>query len=147
MTNELHVGFSGSRHGCSAEQLLRVHYILKDLAKPFSGYSTFWFHHGDCVGADAQVMREARAIGFKIYRHPPLDKSMVANTSYDETDPEFSYHGRNQRIVSRTSILVAAPYDRSQIGGTWWTIDCARRMKKPRIIVFRDGNIDREELA
>lgn len=133
-----HIGFSGTRLGMSERQSISV---LRLLTNRRIMVRENWFHHGNCRGADAQACEMARKLGFKIYRHPALDKTYDASCPYDETDPEYSYHGRNQRIVARTCGLIAAPHrSESSGGGTWWTINCARRMKKPRIIVFRDGS-------
>lgn len=142
MSTPDHIGFSGSRFGMTEQQSISVRNLLEERRHILS---QGWFHHGDCVGSDAQACEIARNLGYKIYRHPPLEKKMNANCPYDATDPEYSYHGRNQRIVKATSLLIATPRDNTGSGGTWWTIICARRMKRPRIIVLRDGTKITEE--
>jgi hypothetical protein len=133
------IGFTGTRQGMSPSQLERVRKLLE---LHFHGSKHSWFHHGDCIGADTQAREVAKAIGYQIHCHPPLDPSNRAWTEFDLRDPEYSYHGRNQRIVKACNSIIGAPLTYSNIGGgTWWTIDCARRMRKSRYIVFRDGEV------
>ena len=139
----INVGFTGTRKGMSPPQLLRVETIIEN---HFHGRPNSWFHHGDCIGADAEAREFAAYMGYQIHCHPPLDPSNRAWTPFDLRDPEYSYHGRNQRIVKQCDFLIAAPFQSvSEEGGTWWTINCARRLHKPRYIIFRDGSVLREE--
>lgn len=134
-----HIGYSGTRLGMAERQSISV---LRLLTSYHIMGEEMWFHHGNCRGGDDQSQAMARKLGYKIYRHPALSDVYDANCPYDASDAPFSYHGRNQRIVMRTGILIAAPYraNDSQGGGTWWTINCAIRMKKPVIVVHRDGS-------
>lgn len=146
MSLEDHVGFTGTRKGMSIPQTISVRGILLDRTLVIKPEGLRWFHHGNCIGADFEATLEALKFRYKIYRHPPLDRSMEAqDLHFDAEDPRYSYHGRNQRICMVSNTLIAAPYDLQQKGGTWWTINCARRIGLLRFIVHRDGSVIKEE--
>jgi hypothetical protein len=58
------IGFTGGRNGLTINQ--RV--ALRDMLVPYSGYE---FHHGDCVGSDAQAHGYAMRRGMRVILHPP----------------------------------------------------------------------------
>jgi len=140
-----HVGFSGSREGMSKRQLDIVrHWLLEICMYP---NAPIWFHHGDCIGADAEAHQIAKEYGYKIHLHPPLDPKYRANLGGECNIVEecWSYHGRNQRILKASQLLIATPKKvLSQGGGTWYTILKAIEWKIPRIVVDPDGNITKE---
>ncbi len=140
-----HVGFSGTREEMSRKQADEVYRILRQYYVDHYKGEDLWFHHGDCIGSDTLARLTATNLGYKVYRHPPLDDKFQAFTSYDATDPPYSYHGRNKRIVHACALLVATPlksYDGG--GGTWFTIKHARSINKPNIVIFRDGTVQAE---
>lgn len=141
-----HLGFSGTREGMSEAQLEKVKIILDDRRLLTQER---WLHHGLCIGADTQMHHLAKALRYKIWGHPPIDRRHYCvpdlKEECDYYDAPYSYHGRNQRILVEVRLLIATPLNNSGKGGTWWTINCARRMQKPRIIIHRDGSMLKEE--
>lgn len=143
-----HIGFSGSRLGMSAAQskfvydFLRQNYVDHYKEDP-------WFHHGLCIGSDQQAHTIAKGLGYKIHGHPPLDQKFTFQDfgllDFAVMDSAYSYHGRNQRINLASRILIATPYYKHQThGGTWYTINHARMIRKPHIVFHRDGEIQQE---
>lgn len=152
---EYHVGFTGTREGMTPNQKQFVSSALFAIItdKLHSG-STFWFHHGDCLGADDEACMMAKDFGYKIWRHPALkDAYRRAYTpandlgAFDATDQPYSYQGRNHRIVVKSQVLIAAPLTKHQHGGTWSTIDMARRVLKPLLITFHDNTWIEERIT
>jgi hypothetical protein len=139
---EYHVGYTGTRHGMSQPQKEFVSHALFALCTDpvfrNMSNSTFWFHHGDCVGGDDEATNMAREYGYKIYRHPPTES--VHNRAlqrFDATDLPYSYSGRNQRIAIRAQTMIAAPAPKSV--GTWNAIKHVRALFKPLLIVHQNG--------
>jgi hypothetical protein len=119
------------------------------------------FHHGDCVGADEQahdMMRVLRArywpLRVDIHIHPPGDhrarafcdaemdyRELMSVRVWDEKD----YLSRNRDIVDNTDLLIACPngYDFRSHGGTSYTIRYALRKKKPVVIIWPDGKVEK----
>lgn len=113
------VGFTGSRAGMSPGQLAALRVLLADAAE---------FHHGDCVGADAQAHGIALEMGVPIVLHPPSDARLRAYCAGAGMEmPEAPYLVRNRAIVNATDILVAAPDGPERVrSGTWATVRYAR---------------------
>ena len=53
---------------------------------------------------------------------------------------------RNKNIVIAATVMIAAPFELTQQehGGTWRTIDMARKAKRPLAIISRDGAMAKE---
>ena len=61
------VGFTGTRNGMTGQQNEAIRkWIAKN--KPSE------FHHGDCVGADAEAHDLFEGAGAEIYIHPPIKR-------------------------------------------------------------------------
>lgn len=141
MTN---IGFTGTRYGMSPEQRTRV---MIEVGKRADG--TVRGHHGDCVGADAEFHDIIRAFGnHELVVHPPLNDSDRAWRIGDESRPPLPYMKRNARIVSEADVMIAAPFemDEQERGGTWRTVQLARKAGRPLVIVWRDGTTKEERL-
>lgn len=132
------LGFTGTREGMTFEQLCEVELILL--------FEIDEAHHGDCIGADADLHRLARSAGLWIVGHPPIDPKLRAFCEFDEIWPEKQYLVRNVDIVICGDILLATPkeMEEQKRGGTWSTIRYAREIGKPRIIVWPNGEVERE---
>lgn len=130
-------GFTGTRHGMTEEQLQAV----IGLAFGFSE-----IHHGDCVGADFDMHRIARAGGRRIVAHPPSDPRLRAWSYANEVLPVKPYLDRNRDIVDASSFLIATPAEMTEQtkGGTWYTVRYARSQGKHIVIVWPDGAITHE---
>jgi hypothetical protein len=130
------IGFTGTRLGMTGRQQTTVSELLRDL----NGTAA---HHGDCVGADADFHRLARATGAWIVGHPPTDPRLRAFCDFDEERPPLPYLVRNEAIVTETDLLIAAPATATeeQTGGTWHTVRCARRVGRRVVIVWPNGTL------
>lgn len=99
------------------------------------------FHHGDCVGADAEA--HAIALGkVPITIWPPANESQRAFCKgAATTKPADDYLVRNRKIVQATERLIAAPkgFKEELRSGTWAAIRHARYIRKPVIIIWPSG--------
>lgn len=123
------VGFTGTRSGMNPRQLDELTEYLKDLLEDFPSVV---FHHGGCVGADAQAHAIVKALGIPVMVHPAstVAKKWKANLE----KPYFAYEPkppleRNHDIVDLCDVLIAAPRtcDEEPRSGTWSTVRYARR--------------------
>lgn len=138
------VGFTGTRHGMTREQKDNLHWELFTLVRDYPSGADHEFHHGDCIGADAEACEIARNQGFKIHRHPPSDPSRQAFTEFDVDYPPIPYKDRNRRIVFLTQWLIACPdkYPWVQKGGTWYTYNhCVQQGSYKRHMVIEPSGI------
>jgi hypothetical protein len=136
------IGFTGTQRGMSLSQ----HDALRGfLLGATLGYENAEFHHGDCIGADAQAHDIAYSLRLSLVIHPPEDDKKRAwkgsTASAIRIFPVLDYRDRNRMIVSSTDLLVAAPkmFKEEQRSGTWMTIRMARIAKKPVFIIWPDG--------
>lgn len=137
-----HIGFTGTGRGMTPEQAV----ALTDLMRAFGDPAGLVGHHGDDLGADAGFDRKARWLGWGVVVHPPINEYRRAFCRSDEhRDPE-EYLVRNGVIVEQTVGLLAAPagFEEELRSGTWATIRCARRLGRPRVIIWPDGSTTRE---
>jgi hypothetical protein len=127
-----HIGFTGTRSGMSAVQKTAFAELLESLVPCV-------FHHGDCVGADSEAHLMARTLGISVVIHPPVKEDLRAfcEGASEERTPK-SYFARNRDIVNECSLLIATPYTNEETsGGTWYTINYAKRVKKTVAILQR----------
>lgn len=121
------VGFTGTSDGMT---LLQKTYLVSALAN----LGPEEFHHGDCVGADAEAHDIVRKEWprCKIVIHPPENDYKRAFKAGDEILEPRPYLVRNKAIVARCEELVAAPKTLAEElrSGTWATIRTARRCGK-----------------
>jgi hypothetical protein len=115
---------------------------------------SFWeFHHGDCVGADAQAVTQFKSIYSKpVISHPPINNALRAfvhkhYATVEVLEPK-SYLERNRDIVNATDILIAAPDGpEKRRSGTWSTVRYARKRGKTIYIAWPDGSVTHEKGA
>lgn len=126
----IHIGFSGTRHGMTDAQQTLLRTYLERGKRFIEG-----FHHGDCVGADAQAHAiAADVLGVdRIWIHPPSDPKYRAYCVSPNILPTEDYLKRDRNIVDATAGLVAAPKTphEERRSGTWYTIRYACKMQKP----------------
>jgi len=93
------------------------------------------FHHGDCIGADAEAHHIVRTFfpHVKIIGHPPVNESKRAFCTFDEVRPADEYLVRNRAIVMCSDLLVATPGEAEEQlrSGTWSTVRYARHCEIP----------------
>ena len=127
------IGFTGTQHGMTFLQKQKVAALLVGET----------FHHGDCIGSDAQAHRIARSKGFYIIKHPPLSTRKQAFCAADEEREPKPYLERNHDIVDEVDCMLAAPreYEEQLRSGTWATIRYTRKVGKPLAVIYPDGSI------
>lgn len=140
------VGFTGTRSGMTDTQAASVRQILHVLGDA-SPDKKLECRHGDCVGADAQFHASALSIGARVVVHPPLDPSDQAHcVDYFARRPPLPNMKRNREIVLASEFVIAAPYADKPVGkhpgGTWRTVDIARKERRSLVVCFRDGTVD-----
>lgn len=125
------LGFTGTRRGMTPAQVAFLEWY-------FETYNVTEFHHGDCVGADAEAHEIAdKVYGCKIVIHPPINETNRAFCVGDVLLPAEHYMTRNQDIVRDTNELVAMPATNQEVqrSGTWSTVRYARKGNKPVHVV------------
>ena len=132
-----HVGFSGTQLGMTESQLKTVSWLIRTQADIV--------HHGDCIGADAQVDSIANELGLIVVIHPPLDMKKRAFCESPYMREPKSYLARNQDIVEAVELLIAAPrgFREMRRSGTWATTRAAARARVATIIAWPNGGLGR----
>lgn len=127
-------GFTGTQLGMTYKQGERLLLLLKRL-------NTAEMHHGDCIGADAEVHVMCLDLGIRTVGHPPIVGDKRAFCSFDFEHPPLPYLERDNEIVQQSEVLFAAPKEaKEQLrSGTWATIRYARKKGLPIFIVRPDG--------
>jgi hypothetical protein len=130
------IGFTGTQQGMTATQMAALRQQLSDMRGAE-------FHHGDCIGADAQAHDIAVELGLIPVVHPPVDPSKRAFKPSTWRIAPLPYLSRNAVIVGDTEMLIAAPaeFKEKRRSGTWSTVRQAQRTLKPFIIIYPDGAI------
>lgn len=128
------VGVTGTREGMSQHQ--KEQFVIK-----FCELNVTEFHHGDCLGADAEAHDIVREFfpDVHIVCHPPISSYMRAYTKCDEMRAPKDYIPRDKDIVNETDYLIGAPLTDAEVirSGTWTTIRHARKTGKPHTILER----------
>jgi hypothetical protein len=141
-------GFTGTQKGMTGAQYRRIdEWLLLGLLYQNSKE----FHHGLCIGSDAQAHWIARRYGYRIIGHPPINRSKIdleCEANCDELMPPKEYLDRNTDIAKVSSILLAAPKEvEEQLcgSGTWATIRRGRKYSDFVSIVFPNGDTRHEQ--
>lgn len=127
------VGVTGTRDGMSQKQFSEVSAYLDTI-------NITEFHHGDCVGVDAEmheIIRD-RFPDAKIVIHPPQSDYLQAHCIGDESRKPAPYIERDQNNVNAVDHLIGIPltptYKRGS--GTWFTIEYAKKTgMEPKVIL------------
>lgn len=126
------IGFTGTQVGMSKKQKDILRLLLLEASE---------FHHGDCIGADAEADEIARGLNIPVVIHPPNNPSKRAFCAQpgDQVIRPLHYLDRNREIVEATHELIGAPRtDQEELrSGTWSTIRYARKKGKKVIILPR----------
>ena len=127
------VGFTGTREGMSQPQ--KEQFVVK-----LFELGVHEFHHGDCIGADADAHDIVREFfpNVKIVIHPPSKTRTQAFKKGDESRIPAPYITRDKAIVNDTEWLIGSPLGPEKIrSGTWTTIRHARKINKPHTVLDR----------
>ena len=125
------VGVTGTREGATEYQLNELRSVLTEL----KGTE---FHHGDCVGVDAEAAAIAKELGYKIVCHPPESNYLRAYFPADEMREPAGYLKRDRAIVDNVDVLIVVPLQMEwqAKGGTWYTHDYAKKTNKPYSVIW-----------
>lgn len=133
---ERRVGFTGTREGMTDDQRDQFTRMIID-RNPAE------FHHGDCIGADAEahaIVRECIP-RCEIVTHPPENPEYRAWCKGDREMEPAPYLVRNRHIVDAVDEMLAAPYEtHTRHGGTWSTVRYASRRAVPCLTIVPDGS-------
>jgi hypothetical protein len=133
-------GFTGTSEGMTKTQRAAFRALVIGLPR----FEVF--HHGDCVGADAQAHNTVRKrTDARIIVHPPAnDKARAFCKGASFTYESDEYLVRNRNIVNRCQHLIATPKGPEVLrSGTWSTVRYAKKIDRPLTIIYPDGEIQR----
>jgi hypothetical protein len=132
-TEMIHIGFTGTQKGMTQAQKEKLRWLLSNM-------HALYFHHGDCLGADAEAAAIARELNFRIVVHPPANRRHRAFLAGQEIRPTLPYLERNRQIAQECDLLIAAPSSCTEIrrSGTWATVRWARKLRKPIVFIYPD---------
>lgn len=140
----MNLGFTGTRHGLTWSQKVTLVTLLRRLND--TGHRVLVFRHGGCQGADVEAARIAREVcgpDASIFCHPGPDGDphQVDSGVDDEKLPGKTHFARNRDIVALSQAMVACPCDvsRQTRGGTWYTIDHARKAGVRVYLIWPSG--------
>lgn len=139
----LDVGFTGTQEGMTPEQKRMLLLILEM-------FPNSRFHHGCCVGADAQADEFAHDLGYEMHIHPPTKKDKIANLRRDITKDvvyEAKPYLKRNEDIARVDVLIACPKEKEmqQRSGTWSTVRRAQWQNTFAIVfIFPDGTLGLE---
>lgn len=138
----LRLGFSGTRHGMIAPQRFAFEAHMRSIKVAIGEW-----HHGDCVGSDAEGHRYIRKhhIMCLIHIHPPTDLKNRAHMDPDVYYLPKHFHERNEDIVDAVDEMIFTPgsMTEKENGGTWYTYRYAVKVGKPLTIISPLGKIQR----
>jgi hypothetical protein len=138
---EYSIGFTGTQIGMTGPQKRTFETIFDTRFKSH----LIHFHHGDCIGADAEAHEIARQYGtsVKIHIHPPINDSKRAFKKGDTYYEAKEYLDRNHDIVNSSDILIGTPRSQEEElrSGTWATLRYAKKNGKKYVIIYPDGQV------
>jgi hypothetical protein len=134
-------GVTGTRQGClDIAQAEGLYQAMHEQAGQHE-----WFHHGDCIGVDAQAHDIALEFDLRVHIHPPVGRRLRAFCQGAHLiSPPKPQMDRNRDIVVESDHLIVVPpgaehsFPRS---GTWATYRIARRLSIPTTIIYPGGAV------
>ena len=137
----MNIGVTATQEGMSECQKTALRKILHACAASINE-----FHHGDCVGGDA----DAHAIAIdelgadRVFIHPPDNpkKRAYCQSVAENMSVPKPYLVRNQDIIDASTVILGAPKSMERPSslrgqGTWWTITHAEQAGKTVLILKR----------
>ena len=140
--SKLKFGITGTRKGFTPKQKATFKKLLYT-----EGVFDLEFHHGDCVGVDAEsaLLVHNFAPEAAIICHPPLYATYRANTCINTVVNEpLDYMVRNRNIVNSVEKMFVVPENYMEVArsGTWATYRYAINHCVPCIIIFPNGRVE-----
>lgn len=142
------VGFTGTRRGLTAPQLVALRRLL--FSAPIGE-----LHHGGCIGADDQADTMAHDLRIPRLVYPSsigpnalisIEQRTARGRSFGFTVGGVAFRPadlplvRNREIVDACDVLIACPSGPEQIrSGTWYTVRYARKIGRPVVLIFPEG--------
>lgn len=123
------LAFTGTRRGMTPDQKARVHAYLARVTPTE-------VHHGDCIGADVDFHAIASALDIPVVVHPPILPTLRAFCTSDRILPPKPYLDRDRDMVDLADALLATPARGRQSGGTWYTVQYARRAGREVLVIY-----------
>jgi len=134
----MRIGFTGTQRGMTDAQRTMLREIL-------TTFDHGEFHHGDCIGSDAQAHEIALECGYCPIIHPPSDprKRAWCEVPKHLMRREYPYMIRNHHIVDETGRLIATPaeFEEQLRSGTWSTWRYAKRKNCKVVLILPNGII------
>ena len=136
------IGFTGTQNGMTMLQLAALRRLLVSLGQGNE------FHHGDCIGADAEAHEVAESLGMFIVVHPPENSVKRAYKKGNIVRNSLPYLARNREIVLVSEFIIGCPKEATEQlrSGTWSTLRCALRERKPYAVIKPSGEIEEHEI-
>lgn len=133
------IGFTGTQIGMTPAQQVELVDTLSFYFTKANPKETHEFHHGDCIGADAQAHVLVRSLhpNVRIHLHPPINekKRAFSKKAYKEWLP-LEYLERNIVILHECDALIACPKGPEEPrSGTWFTIRHAMKLGKLLVVI------------
>jgi len=134
------VGFTGTQEGTTNEQFAACteFFLSEDVSE---------FHHGACIGADEEIHKLVVIMKSKVYKYPSTVTTKLGKCPGGYLACQAMHPlKRNPLIVDAVDMLLACPKTQYEIrrSGTWATIRYARKVGKPIMIIFPNGEIRKE---
>lgn len=134
----MEIGFTGTRHGTTAQQSRKLHALLAVYWLPGSR-----LHHGDCVGSDEVAFNIGTWLGYSTIAYPAtnISNALQAHTKSTERITGYDTLTRNHIIVEMSTLLIATTQGTREEprSGTWATIRYAQKKDRPIWIITPDG--------
>jgi len=130
------IGVTGTKNGMTDRQ-------KEMIRSAFNVWNLTEFHHGDCIGADAEAGDIAVIHKAEIHIHPPTNPKYRAFCAGDVIYPEKPYLDRDKDIVDAVSYMLATPkgFAEELRSGTWATIRYSLKVGRKITIIFPDGSL------
>lgn len=154
---KINVSFTGSRRGISSRQQCSLDMLIDSILHT---YNEVTFHHGDCMGADAEFHKTIYSVCYRYHSYMVAKHKYVYIQLYPSTSPTRAFCDkevviscvkdiigvdvfapkqplvRNVDIVNASNFLIACP-NRGEVirSGTWSTIRRAREAGKSIMIL------------
>ena len=135
------LGVTGTRGGMTAPQLRAVLAFYRQ-------HHPIYLHHGDCIGADAEMHEVATAFATSITIHPPDVAKYRAWCDSKYINKPLPYRERNQAIVKAADTLLVLPsgtMKKQPRSGTWMTYRIARTQGVRCVVIHPDGEMEVKE--